>query len=245
MNDTPDDPRDPQLSRLYRKASQGEPPPALDAAIIAAARAATAASDPPRPWWRRLQAPFALAATVVLAVVLTLSMERNPPPAGDIPAAKTDRAPAPAREQAAPARPNAADAQSAGVPAPKAAQRPPAAPDQQKPATSLPEDARPPSTPTAPGQPAANAAKSAPGQAAEAKSADRLGNENRGTVAEPAAAALEAKRETAARQPHLKPAAWIEEIRKLRRQGQTAEAERSLREFRAAYPDYPLPEDLR
>ncbi len=95
-----------------------------------------------------------------------------------------------------------------------------------------------------PGQPAANAAKSAPAQAAEAKSADWLDNESRGAAAEPAAA-LEAKRETAAPLPPPKPEAWIEEIRKLRRQGQPAEAERSLREFRAAYPDYPLPEDLR
>ena len=244
MNDAPADPRDPQLSGLYRKVSQGEPPPALDAAILAAARAAAAPQRTPRPWWRRLQAPFALAATVVLAVVLTLSMERNPPPAGDIPASKSDRAPAPAGEQAAPALPNAADAQSAGVPAPKAAQRPPAAPDLQKPAASSPENVRSTSPPTAPGQPAANAAKSAPAQAAEAKSADWLDNESRGAVAEPAAA-LEAKRETAAPLPPPKPEAWIEEIRKLRRQGQPAEAERSLREFRAAYPDYPLPEDLR
>ncbi|MGB9194793.1 MAG: hypothetical protein WCB88_12760, partial [Azonexus sp.] len=74
MNDTPDDPRDPKLSRLYRKASQGEPPPALDATRTAAAPQRSA-----RPWWRRLQAPFALAASVVLAVILTVTMERNPP----------------------------------------------------------------------------------------------------------------------------------------------------------------------
>jgi TolA-binding protein len=41
------------------------------------------------------------------------------------------------------------------------------------------------------------------------------------------------------------PEAWLEAIRSLRRQGKLAEAEQSLREFRAAYPEYRLPEDLR
>lgn len=41
------------------------------------------------------------------------------------------------------------------------------------------------------------------------------------------------------------PAAWLEDIRQLRRQGQATEAERRLQEFRRAFPDYPLPEDLR
>ena len=76
----------------------------------------------------------------------------------------------------------------------------------------------------------------------EAGSADRLGNEQRGAAPAPVA---EAKREAAAPPPPRKPDAWIEEIRQLRRQGNAGEAERSLREFRAAYPDYPLPEDLR
>ena len=245
MNDAPDDPRDPQLSGLYRKVSHGEPPPALDAAILAAARTAAAPQRPPRPWWRRLQAPFALAATVVLAVVLTLSMERNPPSDGEIPAIKSDKAPAPAGEQVAPARPNAVDAPSTGAPAAKEVQRSPAPTDQRKPAAS-PAEAALPASPTAiPGQPAASAAQRMPTPAAEAGSADRLGNAQRGAAAEPAAAALEAKREAAAPLPPRIPEAWIEEIRDLRRQGRPAEAERSLREFRAAYPDYPLPEDLR
>ena len=105
MNDTPDDPRDPKLSRLYRKASQGEPPPALDAAILAAARTAAAPQRSPRPWWRRLQAPFALAASVVLAVILTVTMERNPPAEFDSPASAPGKE-RPAAEQKAPAGPD-------------------------------------------------------------------------------------------------------------------------------------------
>ncbi len=238
MNDAPDDPRDPKLSGLYRQASQGEPPPALDAAILAAARNAAAPQRTPRPWWRRLQAPFALAASVVLAVILTLSMERNPPPDGEMPTAGTHKEAAPATEQTTPARSNAVEARTPDVPPREEAQRPPAAPARQKAATSAQESAS--STP--PAKPAASAAQGVPAPAADAGSTDRLGNVAGKSAAAPA---LEARREAAAQLPPPQPEAWIEEIRSLRRQGHPAEAERRLREFRAAYPDYQLPEDLR
>jgi len=242
MNDAHDDLRDPELSRLYKQASQAEPPPALDAAILAATRAAAAPQRPPRPWWRRLQAPFALAATVVLAFVLTLSMDRNPPPDGEIPATPSGKERPPAAEQVAPASRNAAEALAPAAPARKEAQRPKATPEKQTPATSS-QDGPQPAAPTAvQGAPGASTAKAAPAPAADAESADMLGSERRKPLAEPA---LEAKREAATALPQKSPEAWLGEIRSLRRQGRLAEAERSLREFRAAYPDYPLPEDLR
>jgi hypothetical protein len=40
------------------------------------------------------------------------------------------------------------------------------------------------------------------------------------------------------------PAVWLDEIRLLRRTGETREAERQLREFQRANPDHPLPEDF-
>jgi hypothetical protein len=40
------------------------------------------------------------------------------------------------------------------------------------------------------------------------------------------------------------PAAWLEDIRRLRAEGRLAEAEEALAAFRRAYPDYPLPPDL-
>lgn len=244
MNDAHNDPRDPKLSRLYRKASQGEPPPALDAAILAAARAATAPQRPPRPWWRRLQAPLALAATVVLAVVLTLSMDRNPPPDAEIPAraAPGESAPAPATERAPPTRSNAVETRSPEAPASTEALRPPPAPAKPKPAARAPEGAPSAAPAAAAGRPAASADKALPAPVADSERADRRGDVPGQSVAAPAP---EAKREAAAPLPPRKPEAWIAEIRDLRRQGRPAEAERSLREFRAAYPDYPLPEDLR
>ena len=140
MNDTPDDPRDPKLSRLYRKASQGEPPPALDAAILAAARTAAAPQRPPRPWWRRLQAPFALAASVVLAVILTVTMERNPPAEFDSPASAPGKE-RPAAEQKAPAGP---DVGSSALPASPAAIAPERkdAPRRAEVKQEMPTDAR-------------------------------------------------------------------------------------------------------
>ncbi|HMB60414.1 MAG TPA: hypothetical protein VKN35_10925 [Xanthomonadales bacterium] len=39
--------------------------------------------------------------------------------------------------------------------------------------------------------------------------------------------------------------AWIERIRKLREEGQTDQAQAELQSFRQAYPEYPVPEDLK
>jgi len=41
------------------------------------------------------------------------------------------------------------------------------------------------------------------------------------------------------------PEKWLEDIRKLKTEGKTIEAERELGEFKKRYPDYILPEDLR
>ncbi len=41
------------------------------------------------------------------------------------------------------------------------------------------------------------------------------------------------------------PEKWLEDIRKLKTEGKTAEVERELGEFKKRYPDYVLPEDLR
>jgi hypothetical protein len=41
------------------------------------------------------------------------------------------------------------------------------------------------------------------------------------------------------------PEKWLEDIRQLRAQGKTPEAEREFAEFRKRYPEYRLPEDFR
>jgi hypothetical protein len=58
--------------------------------------------------------------------------------------------------------------------------------------------------------------------------------------------AAQIKREAKAAAPAARsPEAWLEEIRRLRREGRAAEAQVQLDEFRRAHPDYVLPEDLK
>ena len=61
----------------------------------------------------------------------------------------------------------------------------------------------------------------------------------------PAGAAAAMRESTAKRVAPRPEIVWLDEIRSLRRQGREEEAARRLAEFRAAYPDYPLPEDLK
>lgn len=258
-----DTPSDPGVSRLYQTHPSAEPPAALDAAILAAARQALV--PPRRPWWQRLQIPVAVAATGMLAVMLTLTMQRNPqkndyPPASapeTAPAAPTNPASLPpaAREQAeskpattaAPRRqPHAPakEAHSDRAPAAKAEAVPPATP-----ATASAYIA-PPAKLAAPPQeaPAAAAAPSpAPGLADTAarneptRSAESM---EKRAPATPAAAAP-APQQLRARAIARSPDDWLAEIRKLREQGQQEAAAREWEAFRKAYPDIPLPEDLR
>ncbi len=246
MTERDDLPQDPALSRLYRQHTQDEPPAALDAAILDAAQRATRPRR--RPWWLRLQVPVALAATLMLTVMLTLTMERNPPPAADLP----DRAPAPA---AAPA-PAETSTQGATAPAPAAkavrereARRAATRQDRSPPASDAGAMAGAAEPPTVPAGPVGNQAAPAPAPSAQSAS-DEL-REERKVLAAPAPAAAApapamADRALAKREKTIaNPAEWIEEIRALRRKGATQEAERRLREFRTAFPDYPLPDDLR
>jgi hypothetical protein len=231
MNDAHDNLRDPALSRLYAQAGENEPPAALDAAILAAARAATAAPRPPRPWWRRLQAPLALAGSIVLAVALTLSMDRNPP------AEFTPPASAPLQERSSAERTAPASADAGRVPARQEAPR----------AAEAKREAPPSARESLAPNPSAGAIAPAESGIAKTPAADMASESLAGSARQKSAAApaLQASREAAASPPPKAPEAWLEEIRSLRRQGKLAEAESSLREFRAAYPDFTLPEEFR
>lgn len=231
-------PRDPTLSRAYREGAKAEPPPALDALILAAARqeAGGRASPVRAPWWRRALVPVGLLATLVVTVSIALMVgeqEGEPLPA------------------AAPAPPMAADqAPKAVAPAEPMAKR--AAPSFASPPTAPAASVMTPgATPQNYAKPAAQADGTAalerraetrvPAAAAPlpAQEAGELREGARGV--QPGRAAERVGKTEASRTP----AQWIEEIRRLRQVGDEVAARAQLAAFRRAYPDYPLPDDLK
>jgi len=256
MNEPTEACRDPALSRLYQEHASGEPPAALDAAILAQARQALAHKKPAsRSWWQRLSTPLALAATLTLALLVTLNIERQtpewvPPPIVEeqAPAPVERRQPAPTSPDKTSADPPVAAAKESALPStgPQTPTRRTPAPSGKapspfpaaKPATADPILPATPSAtgalPTPPSQAVDKAEGSLSRSRAPAQRESRLQQEERGTAALP---------HTKAAAPA--PGIWIEQIRELRRQKKWGEAERSLAEFRQVYPDYLLPEDLR
>ena len=239
-----DDIRDERLSRLYREAEAAAPPEALDRAILAASRAALAPARR-RARWQAWTLPMGVAATLVLTVTLTLMVQREQePPLGEAP---LPRAPASApQERAGPGA--ELPAKAAAPPAAKReavrreAEAPPAAP------VPTPAASRPASQPPAVEQKALPApVPEAVGAADSARPAAAMRRQSA-----PAADAVEMRaksaplrKEAAGAAAARTPEQWLEEIRQLKAQGREKEAAEALAEFRQAYPDYRLPEDLR
>ena len=260
----PDSPSDPEISRLYRQHSTDEPSPAVDQRILAAARAALAGrpANPRGGWWQRWRTPLALATTLLLTVTLSLLHERQP---AELPAERGLRQSLPQVRGDEPQSSKVEQAASAA--APKAARPATAAGPASLPAAGRAEVPPPAARKTERDAPvtADNAAAGGRSAAAERKAAPAAitqenspaapaapapasvgtaGSEARERFeATPAAAPPAAARSRA--EGVRTPAVWLEEIRSLRRAGQTDEAERQLREFRRVHPDYPLPEEFR
>lgn len=256
-NEPQDVHRDPGLSGAYRAVADEAPPAALDAAILAAARAAVAA-EPVRvlPWWRRLTVPAAVAASTLLAVMLSLTMERHPPMAPEVASPRAQ--PATATQSSVPVG-DVADrsglAKEAASPparpsAPVAAPVLRAEPDEKKAKATAPvplaRDREPALVaPAMEGRLAAPAAKAESRNAADSAAPERARPALSPAPAMAPAGAVPLP-EAAARRVAPRPEiVWLEEIRELRRQGKLEEAARRLAAFRTAYPDYPLPDDLK
>jgi hypothetical protein len=193
--------------------------------------------------------PLALAATVVLTAIVSLlvferesQLETNPltPFLRVEPEAKPAERPA----AEAPGRATRADEAQRAVPsrsdaARERAERPaqvfvPDAP----PAAERREEAQQAAPPPAP--PAAAAPALAPAAPAERRA---------GQAAPMPAPARALSREASERRQEAtsaqaRPEDWIENIRSLKTQGRSAEAERALAEFKRRFPDYPIPQDL-
>lgn len=230
-------PTDPQLSRLYYEHVVDEPADVIDQSIISVARQAVSSRRPQemrrKGWWQRLRMPLSLATIVMLTVMLALLVERQP----------AELSIGLSREKEAVERmPERAKPASAS-PAPARAVQVPAGPPVEK---SLPrtlggqserENSRAPNR-------AADQAVSVASPSAKAESASPASAPSEATVSGEMHAAPAPLLKSHA-EGLRSPVVWLEEIRALRRAGKTEEAERQLREFRLAYPDYLLPEEFR
>lgn len=246
MTDRYDELHDERISALYRETRAVEPPAWLDRRILAAAAAAAAAVESrpvsvaplPRRRASRWTVPLALAATLVLTVGVVRMVQET----GEL------KAPSEMEAVRSLARPAAeADAAATGRTESLSAKR------------ELPQ-AEPPATPPLPASPAIPLSAPADGampqvtrpipaapatlQSAPAKpsaSKQEVPAEREGGTSEMAPARAEEKKSAAVRDriSRRSPAEWLAEIAELRRQGRTAEADASLKEFRRLYPDYP------
>ena len=261
------EPQDREVSRLYKDAGTPEPPRQIDEAILAASR--RAAGSRPQPTWSgrvwRSRVPVALAATVLLSFTVTLMVLQDSREFDTVPLAKIAGT---ADEHAKPAPSPPSEARSAPqtdirrdrgteslglaegsnanrpgfvfVPPSEAVRAAPDPLDARQRAQDSPEPAevrraresesRAAAQP-APARPSAPAAAASPRRETGPQVSDRANGQAGGV------AASEAK--------ERRPEKWIEDIRRLKAQGKTEEADRDLAEFKKRYPEHRLPEDLR
>jgi len=255
------------LHALYREGATAEPSLSLDRCILDAARAelrSNGVSKRPTPWWKGwLPATSAIAAVVIgLSVTWRVMDEQERHLREEMratqaegermgKAAPTQRpaeaqpllsAPVPAPEKSRLAESAVVKDVPIGVPEPEAKSVPaaPAAPatmapviaeeaakKRQRAENDEPREQRDAS--------AAMESAASPARALgklEAKSLGASGATAADRIAQPAADAAT-------------PEAWLKQIRELRAAGRSAEAAQSLARFRARYPHFVLPDDLR
>ena len=228
-----------RIAQSYRELGAEEPPRALDEAILAASRRGR----------QRWYAPLATAAVLVLAVAVTLNMQRERPGV-ESPATQ---APLLRGEQSA-EKISSADAQQELKPKPKAEPQPAAKPAAPAVPASAPVPAAAPVLAAREPQPfAANqAAGSASGRADDSR---RVESSVTGALARQMEERTSRDAEAASRAPRLgpfqaqkeddTPERERERIAVLRAQGQDGEADRALAEFRKRYPDFRIPDAMR
>ena len=244
---------DRDVSRRYRELEREEPPRALDDAILAASR--RSAQTRPAPLVvpsgrRRWYFPLAAAAIIVLAVAVTIHVEREQPDAEFV--VQTEPAPKAAMRERA-KQPQAPEF----VPDPKPRPaKPPPAPESPASVLSDSKSAeRRDAAPVAPPPADAVAAARESGRAAAERSGDQERLEERAAMARqapaPAAQAMrrapESAREEIAQLSSLakaSPDQWLLAIDDLKRQGRHDEAEKQLAEFRKRHPNYRIPEAI-
>ena len=240
-----------KISERYRELPREEPPRALDDAILAASRRAVDARPAPLvvpTGRRRWYFPVAAAAIIVLAVAVTVHVEREQP--GEDVVVAVEPAKEVLREEAPPV------AQAPAAEAPAAAQG--ARKAERAPERLYVPDPKPPSAPAPAAAPPSEQQPRALGRAQESASADRAEKTDalakRADEANARLRQSEAARERgevmasaaapASRFARATPEQWLLAIDDLKRQGKHDEAERELAEFRKRYPNHRIPEAI-
>jgi hypothetical protein len=235
-------PTDQEIVDLYREAGGAEPSAELDRSILMAARAAVAPKPSLSPWWQRWRLQVPVLASLIVAVMVVVLVERRQPEAPAIgaialntppPAAEIARSESLAVDKVTPpvAENRARMAESAPV------RRMPAAPV-AAPVASAPREMSEPVAVDGSPAPAASAAPMVADAAAPAmaKSEATGGAEARMAArqaAVPAAKAVQPAKE------------WLDAMQVLIDQGRIVEARTSLEAFERAYPAVVVPEVMR
>ncbi|MFZ3321148.1 MAG: hypothetical protein WA190_02180 [Usitatibacter sp.] len=227
---------DDKLSRRYRELAREVPSAALDAAILAASRRAVAKPSFSRRWG----IPVSIAAVIVLGFGLTLEMQHEKPDVSTSPvtmpsALPPGSAPMQAPEAESPAEAKMPEAKPKALAKPEAPRVAPQPRAQSAPA-SRGETLTTPVTATPP--PAAPPVI----QVAPAARAPAAADYNAAPAYAPAPARAKSATSAAAARIALSPEQELERIAKLRADGNDAEADRLLEEFRRAHPGYQIPE---
>ncbi|HNQ04976.1 MAG TPA: hypothetical protein PKH69_10220 [Thiobacillaceae bacterium] len=207
--------RDPHLSEAYHAADHPQPSTALDARILDAAREAVAPTRR-RPAWLGLAWPLSTTAVLILGIAL---LSRMPGQAPDVP---HERAPGPAALRAEGATPTPARVAVTPAAPGGSIDRPTPRAEGAGPPVSLPADA---------------ARRASAGLEHAAPPSPASGRE--------AAARTQGLDTPGAVGPAQRtPEQWVEDIRRLLREGRTAEARKSLEELRGHHPRFVPPADL-
>jgi hypothetical protein len=230
-----------KLSKRYRELAREEPPRALDDAILARSRRAVEARPAPLvvpTGRRRWYFPLAAAAIIVLAVAVTIHVERQQPDAEAVMQAETAAPPAPTEKQTPAQSPAASAPQAASKPAPPqgGAKREQYAPDPKPVPPPLADLQKAPSAPP----PSARESELRRKDATDALASRR----DEASPPQPQSAPAPGAARARVQQSVPAPEQWLQGIADLRRQGRHEEADKALAEFRRTYPDYRISEAI-